>query len=100
MTVYETLDHPWLLKSYEGQTKKIPSSRYEKVRQRMHDRIVRIINSWDNYILKLFFLTFKGNQWNRKPNIGHIANFSSLRKNKPVEYKIYDSTFGNYLYCL
>lgn len=28
------------------------------------------------------------------PAIGRIANFSSLRKNRPQEHQIYDSYFG------
>lgn len=34
------------------------------------------------------------------PAIGRIANFSSLRRNRPHENQIYDSYFGKILLCL
>uniref|UniRef100_A0A1I8F5E4 Ig-like domain-containing protein n=1 Tax=Macrostomum lignano TaxID=282301 RepID=A0A1I8F5E4_9PLAT len=37
LTVHEALDHPWLQRAAEGLDKRIPASRYDKLRQKMQD---------------------------------------------------------------
>ncbi|KAL8565325.1 hypothetical protein ACOMHN_029021 [Nucella lapillus] len=73
MTVYEALDHAWLKGDHSNLTTRIPSSRYSKIRQKIHDKYA----DWPHPM----------------PAIGRIANFSSLRKQRPKEFAIYDTYF-------
>lgn len=41
MTVHDALDHPWLREDRSGLDYRIPSSRYDRFRQRIRDRYVR-----------------------------------------------------------
>ncbi|KAM7537943.1 hypothetical protein Aperf_G00000079361 [Anoplocephala perfoliata] len=76
MTVFEALDHPWLRTPItEDQLHRIPSKRYDNVRRQMHERIGRI--------------------WERRPAIGHICNYSSIRRLRRADYKIYSSHFDH-----
>ncbi|CAF4536552.1 unnamed protein product [Rotaria sp. Silwood1] len=73
MTVHDALDHPWLREDRPELDSRIPSSRFDNVRQRIRDRYAE----------------------NPDPTIGlgRMADWSSLRKNKPQEYKIYNSSW-------
>uniref|UniRef100_A0A0B7BN15 Uncharacterized protein n=1 Tax=Arion vulgaris TaxID=1028688 RepID=A0A0B7BN15_9EUPU len=73
MTVHDSLEHAWLQGDHSNLTNRIPSSRYNKIRQKIKDRYA----DWPA----------------PQPAIGRIANFSSLRKHRPQEYQIYDSYF-------
>ncbi|XP_071104533.1 twitchin-like isoform X3 [Haliotis cracherodii] len=73
MNVHDALEHPWLTGDHSNLTTRIPSSRYNKIRQRIKERYA----DWPQPM----------------PAIGRIANFSSLRKHRPKEYQIYDSYF-------
>lgn len=79
MTVHECLEHPWLLEGGIKNTDKlddrIPSSRYHTIR----DRIRLKYDAWPL----------------PNPPMGRIANYSSLRKHRPLEYHIHDAFFGN-----
>lgn len=73
MNVYEALDHPWLADMEAGSNAQIPSSRYDKIRARNDARY---------------------SEWPKpNPAIGKMANYSSLRKQRPKEYGIYASYF-------
>ena len=72
LNVYEALEHPWLLDdSLTGQ--QIPSSKYDSIRSKIKEKY----SSWPD----------------PNPALGRMANFSSLRKLRPKEYKIYNSYF-------
>ncbi|CAF0741448.1 unnamed protein product, partial [Didymodactylos carnosus] len=71
MTVHDALDHPWLREDKPELDTRIPSSRFDKVRQRVRDRYA----GWPDPAC----------------GIGRMAGWSSLRKNKPQEYNIYNS---------
>ncbi|XP_074660014.1 twitchin-like [Tubulanus polymorphus] len=73
MTIYQALEHPWLKGDLTGLDKRIPSSRYDRIRQKIKDKYA----DWGTPM----------------PAIGRIANFSSLRKHRPKEYAIYDTYF-------
>ncbi|XP_070200689.1 twitchin-like isoform X4 [Littorina saxatilis] len=73
MTVHESLEHPWLKGDHSNLTNRIPSSRYSKIRQKIKDKYA----DWPQPM----------------PAIGRIANFSSLRKQRPKEFQIYDTYF-------
>ncbi|XP_076471204.1 twitchin-like [Babylonia areolata] len=73
LTVYEALEHPWLLGDHSDLTHRIPSSRYNKIRQKIKDKYA----DWPHPM----------------PAIGRIANFSSLRKQRPKEFAIFDTYF-------
>ncbi|ESO91797.1 hypothetical protein LOTGIDRAFT_121777 [Lottia gigantea] len=73
MTVHEALEHPWLKGDLSDRTSRIPSSRYDKIRQKIKEKYA----DWPQPM----------------PAIGRIANFSSLRKHRPKEYQIYESSF-------
>jgi serine/threonine protein kinase len=72
MTVHEALDHSWLKGDHDFNTR-IPSSRYNKIRERIKAKYA----DWPAPM----------------PAIGRIANFSSIKKNRPKEHGIYDSYF-------
>ncbi|XP_055331451.1 twitchin-like isoform X3 [Paramacrobiotus metropolitanus] len=73
LTAAECLMHPWLMgKPLEGQT--IPRSRLVKMRNKMRERYG---DFWDKSVLP----------------IGHIANYSSLRKLYPDKHRIADTFF-------
>lgn len=44
----------------------------------------------------MYTLLFKADWPIPTPAIGRIANYSSLRKNRPKEYSIYDAYFGEH----
>nr|KAG5709145.1 hypothetical protein BaRGS_028601 [Batillaria attramentaria] len=73
MTVHDSLEHPWLKGDHSNLTNRIPSSRYNKIRQKIKDKYA----DWPQPM----------------PAIGRIANFSSLRKHRPKEFQIYDTYF-------
>ncbi|CAG5133824.1 unnamed protein product, partial [Candidula unifasciata] len=73
MTVHDSLEHAWLKGDHSNLNSRIPSSRYDKIRQKIKDKYA----DWPA----------------PQPAIGRIANFSSLRKHRPQEYQIYDSYF-------
>ncbi|KAM3173269.1 hypothetical protein ACTXT7_012839 [Hymenolepis weldensis] len=76
MTVFEALDHPWLHTPItDDQLRRIPAKLYDSVRRQMHERI--------------------GDIWERRPAIGHICNYSSIRRLKRDEYKVYSSHFDH-----
>ncbi|CAF0846330.1 unnamed protein product [Brachionus calyciflorus] len=72
LNVYEALEHPWLNDSAEND-RQIPSSKYDQIRSRIKDKY----STWPE----------------PNPALGRMANFSSLRKLRPKEYKIYNSYF-------
>lgn len=77
MTVHECLEHPWLrgdIKATDRLDQRIPSTRYTKIR----DQIRKKYDAWPE----------------PNPALGRIANYSSLRKHRPVEYHIKDVSFG------
>ncbi|XP_052825204.1 twitchin isoform X2 [Octopus bimaculoides] len=73
LTVHEAIDHAWLKGDHSNLTHRIPSSRYNKIRQKIKEKYA----DWPQPM----------------PAIGRIANFSSLRKHRPKEYQIYDTYF-------
>ncbi|XP_064634017.1 twitchin-like isoform X9 [Lineus longissimus] len=73
LTIHECLEHKWLTGILEGTDRRIPSSRYAKIRQRIQDKY----GDWPI----------------PQPAIGRIAQFSSLRKRRPKEFQIYDTYF-------
>jgi len=74
MTVHEALDHPWLREDREGLDSRIPSSRWDDIRQRIRSR-------YANYPEPII-------------GLGRMANWSSLRKLRPQDYSIYSSFWG------
>ncbi|RNA07318.1 Twitchin [Brachionus plicatilis] len=72
LNVYEALEHPWLMDDTLSDLQ-IPSSKYDSIRSKIKDKY----SSWPE----------------PNPALGRIANFSSLRKLRPKEYKIYNSYF-------
>ena len=74
MTVHDALDHPWLREDHPERNSRIPSNRFDDIRQRIRNRYVP---SPDPTI-----------------GLGRMADWSSLRKNKPQDYKIYNSFWG------
>lgn len=77
MTVHDALDHPWLREDRSGLDSRIPSNRYDDMRKRIRNRYAP---SPDPTI-----------------GLGRMADWSSLRKNKPQDYKIYNSYWGKSL---
>ncbi|VDL60884.1 unnamed protein product, partial [Hymenolepis diminuta] len=76
MTVFEALNHPWLHTPVtDDQLRRIPAKLYDSVRRQMHERI--------------------GEIWERRPAIGHICNYSGIRRLKRDEYKVYSSHFDH-----
>ncbi|CAH1785273.1 unnamed protein product [Owenia fusiformis] len=73
ITVHECLEHPWLLGDHSNLNTRIPSSRYDRIRQKIKEKY----EDWPKPM----------------PAIGRIANFSSLRRNRPKENQIHDSYF-------
>jgi hypothetical protein len=74
MTVHDALDHPWLREDHPDLDSRIPSSRFDNIRRRIRDRYA----GYPDPVIGL----------------GRMANWSSLRKNKPQEYNIYSSFWG------
>ncbi|CAF1142161.1 unnamed protein product [Rotaria sordida] len=73
MTVHDALDHPWLREDRPERDSRIPSNRFDNIRQRIRDRYAE----YPDQIVPL----------------GRMADWSSLRKNKPQDYKIYNSSW-------
>lgn len=73
MNVYEALEHPWLSGSDDDGARHIPSSKYDNIRSKIKDKY----STWPE----------------PNPALGRIANYSSLRKLRPKEHKIYSSYF-------
>ncbi|CAF0817484.1 unnamed protein product, partial [Didymodactylos carnosus] len=73
MTVHAALDHPWLREDKSELDTRIASSRFDNVRQRVRGRYADMPDP--------------------ACGIGRMAGWSSLRKNKPQEYKIYNSSW-------
>ncbi|CAF1652343.1 unnamed protein product, partial [Adineta ricciae] len=73
MTIHDALDHPWLREDRPEFDSRIPSSRYDDVRRRIRGRYA---DYPDPAI-----------------GLGRMANWSSLRKNKPADYKIYSTSW-------
>ncbi|CAF1068172.1 unnamed protein product, partial [Rotaria sordida] len=71
MTIHDALDHPWLREDRPELDSRIPSSRFDSIRQRIRERYA----GYPDCIIGL----------------GRMANWSSLRKNRPQEYYIYSS---------
>jgi hypothetical protein len=44
MTVHDALDHPWLREDRSDCDQRIPSNRYDLIRQRIRQRYVRSLN--------------------------------------------------------
>jgi len=74
MTVHDALDHPWLREDRPELDSRIPSSRFDNVRQRIRDRYAGYPDP--------------------TIGLGRMADWSSLRKNKPQDYNIYNSFWG------
>lgn len=72
MNVYEALEHPWLLEESTGDYH-IQSSKYDNIRNKIKEKY----SSWPL----------------PNPAIGRLANYSSLKKNRPFEYFIYNTYF-------
>lgn len=76
LTAHQCLDHPWLKgEAMKDSENVIPRSRLIKMRDRIRDKYGEW---WDKAIVP----------------IGHIANYSSLRKLYPDRYKIAELFFG------
>ncbi|XP_014665457.1 PREDICTED: twitchin-like isoform X3 [Priapulus caudatus] len=73
MTVHDALDHPWLKGDLSHYNNKIPNERYRNIRDKIRERYAAYPTPM--------------------PPIGRIANYSSLRKHRPKEYEMYESTF-------
>jgi len=73
LTIHEALSHPWLAEDHSDYNSRIPSSRYSKFRERIREKYA----DWPAPM----------------PAIGRIANYSSLRRHRPLEYNIYDTYF-------
>jgi hypothetical protein len=80
MTVHDALDHPWLREDRPEWDSRIPSSRWDDVRKRIRGRYA----DYPDPVIGL----------------GRMANWSSLRKNRPQEYSIYSSFWGNNSFLL
>jgi hypothetical protein len=77
MTIHDALDHPWLREERPERDSRIPSSRFDNVRQRIRDRYA----GYPDPVIGL----------------GRMGAWSSLRKNRPQEHNIYDSFWGENL---
>ncbi|GAU87381.1 hypothetical protein RvY_00244-2 [Ramazzottius varieornatus] len=74
MTAAECLIHPWLLGETLNESNVVPRSRLIKMRNKMRERYG---DFWDKSVLP----------------IGHIANYSALRKLYPDKYHVADTYF-------
>ncbi|KAF6030113.1 unc-22 [Bugula neritina] len=74
MTVHESLDHPWIKEDHTEFDKRISATKYLGVRTRIHNKYGIDLNS-------------------KQPAIGIISNFSSIRRLRMEEYKLYVSEF-------
>jgi len=74
MTIHDALDHPWLREDRPELDSRIPSSRFDNVRQRTRARYA----GYPDPVIGL----------------GRMANWSSLRKTRPQEFNIYNSFWG------
>ncbi|KAI6224771.1 Immunoglobulin I-set domain protein [Aphelenchoides besseyi] len=72
LSVHEALEHQWL-RGHQGRNEQIPSSRYHQVRDSVRGRY----DSWPD----------------PNPPMGRVANFSSLRTQRPSEYSIFETLF-------
>ena len=54
MTVHDALDHPWLREDRSDLDYRIPSSRYDRFRQRIRDRYVCRVNTTESLVLNAF----------------------------------------------
>ncbi|KAF0299363.1 Twitchin [Amphibalanus amphitrite] len=73
MTAHECLEHPWLKGDHSHLTSPIANSRYTRLRDRMRARY----DTWDQFLVP----------------IGHISNYSSLRKLQMERYRMHEVTF-------
>lgn len=73
MTIHEALEHAWLKDDHGDLNTRIPASRYKAIRDKLRARFA----DWPHPL----------------PTIGRIANFSSLKKQRAKEHRIYDSQF-------
>lgn len=73
MTAHECLKHPWLTGDHSSLTSEISRQRFIKVR----DQIRQKYESWGRSLLSL----------------GHLSEYSSLRKLLMEKYKIHDTSF-------
>lgn len=72
MTIHEALEHPWLSNA-PSTSEQIPNERYHSIR----DSIRHKYDAWPE----------------PNPPLGRISNYSSLRKHRPAEYHIHDTSF-------
>ncbi|KAK2180733.1 hypothetical protein NP493_429g01145 [Ridgeia piscesae] len=73
LTVHEALEHSWLAGDYDYSQHRIPSSRYNKIRETIRQRYM----DWPMPM----------------PAIGRLANFGSLRKARPKDHGIFSTYF-------
>jgi serine/threonine protein kinase len=73
MNVFEALEHPWLNLSDEPSDYLFSPHLYDNIRRRIKDNYA----SWPE----------------PNPALGRLANYSSLKKQRPKEYNIYSSYF-------
>ncbi|CAM4765861.1 unnamed protein product [Rotaria magnacalcarata] len=73
MTVQDALDHPWLREDHPEFDTRIPSSRFDNMRQRIRNRYPDFPDP--------------------TIGLGRMAGWSSLRKNKPQDYNMYNSSW-------
>jgi len=73
MNIFEAMEHPWLTEDMNLYKQRIPSHWYDGIRSRISKRY----GDWDK----------------PTPAIGRLANYSSLRKNRTKDHKIFDSFF-------
>ncbi len=76
MTIHDALDHPWLREDHSDWDSRIPSNRWDDMRQRIRARYA----GYPDPVIGL----------------GRMANWSSLRKTRPQEYNIYNSFWGKF----
>ena len=74
MTAHECLAHAWLTGDHSDRTKQINTGRFLALR----DRIRAKYPYWDDCVLPL----------------GHMAEYSCLRKLQVDKYRIHDTSFG------
>jgi hypothetical protein len=77
MTIHEASEHPWLCDDFtlkdERYQQAIPNQRYHRLR----DHVRQKYDAWPPPM----------------PPLGRIANYSSLRKHRPLEYHLHDAWF-------
>uniref|UniRef100_A0A915DCR3 Twitchin n=1 Tax=Ditylenchus dipsaci TaxID=166011 RepID=A0A915DCR3_9BILA len=73
MDATAALGHPWLADRFQEETKQIPSNRYFSVRDSIRSRY----DAWPE----------------PHPPIGRVAQYSAIKKLRPTEYGIHESSF-------